>query len=75
MAREQPLVRYSKRERALVYPSSPTGRLLCRAIEEADVFDGRTLAQELEARGFDVTTLRITCRKKDAPHGAGGNDG
>ncbi len=31
--------------------------------------DGRTLAQELDARGYDLTTLRFSIRKKPAPSG------
>jgi hypothetical protein len=31
-----------------------------------DPSDGRTLAQELEARGYDLTTLRFSIRKKQA---------
>ena len=45
----------------------PDGRILCNAIEECGVFMGRTLAQELEARGYDITTLRFSIsRKTDA---------
>lgn len=43
----------------------PDARVLCNAIEEAKVFDGRSLSQELERRGYDLTTLRFSIRMKD----------
>ena len=52
--------------------SKPTGGMLASAFERIVVFDGRTLAQELEARGYDLTTLRFQIRKKpvdEADHG------
>ncbi len=30
--------------------------------------DSRTLAQELESRGYDLTTLKFTIQKKQPPH-------
>lgn len=33
-------------------------------IHRPDEMDKRTLAQELEARGYDLTTLRFSIRKK-----------
>jgi hypothetical protein len=39
---------------------SSDGRILSNALENAVVFDGRTLKQELMARGYDITTLRFS---------------
>lgn len=36
------------------------GRVLCCALEEAIVYDGKTLAQVLTERGYDIGTLRFT---------------
>lgn len=44
--------------------SKPDGRILCNAIEGLHVCDGKSLAQELEARGYDLTTLRFSIRMK-----------
>lgn len=84
-------IRWSKREKALVYDGSkPTGGMLSGILERItlgdmhgylcspeckrnghyvrihrpDESDARTLAQELEARGYDLTTLRFSIRKK-----------
>lgn len=73
-------VRWSKRERALLYHyegSKPTSMLFAHFIEgitmgdaygypgrESKPDDNRTLAQELNARGYDLTTLRFSIRKK-----------
>jgi len=77
-------VRWSRRERALVYAGSkPTGGLLALFVEgvklidaygmrhglaakihRPDPSDERTLAQELDTRGYDLTTLRISIRRK-----------
>lgn len=37
---------------------------LAARIHRPDPSDDRTLAQELEARGYDLTTLRVSIRKK-----------
>ncbi len=75
-------VRWSKRERSLLYGYSgdkPTSMLIAHfleAITMGDAYgngriarapqpgDGFTLAQELDARGYDLTTLRFSIRKK-----------
>lgn len=41
-------------------------RLLMEAIEGLAVIDGHPLAKELEARGYDLTTLRFSIRMKEA---------
>ncbi|WP_342152394.1 hypothetical protein [Methylorubrum sp. SB2] len=38
-------------------------RVLMRAFEELIVHDGNTLRQELEARGYDITTLRFSIKR------------
>lgn len=40
------------------------GRILMTALEEAKVFGGKSLVQELEARGYDLSTLRFTIEMK-----------
>lgn len=44
--------------------SSPDGRVLSNAFEEAIVFDGKPLRKVLEERGYDITTLRFTIQQK-----------
>lgn len=39
-------------------------RILMRALEENNVYDGKSLRQELEERGYDITTLRFSIQKK-----------
>lgn len=73
---------WSKRERALLYcfeREKPTSMLIAHMLEGVkmgDVYshvgrkrelgDERTFAQELEARGYDLTTLRFSiCMKKE----------
>lgn len=41
-------------------------RILSSAFEECDVFDGKSLRTELEARGYDITTLRFSISQKEA---------
>lgn len=60
-------VRWSRRERSLLfswdkYP--PDGHLLHYVFNVADAHCGRSLAQELEARGYDLTTLRFQIRRR-----------
>lgn len=71
-------VRWSKKEKALLYDGSkPTGGLLAGVFEGLKMGelyhydsrdprpgDERTLAQELEERGYDLSTLRFSIRKK-----------
>jgi hypothetical protein len=44
--------------------SKPDARILCNALEEVSVFAGKSLAVELEARGYDITTLRFSIQRK-----------
>lgn len=56
-------VRWSKRERALLYDGAkPTGGMLASFFERIESYDKKTLAAELEARGYDLTTLRFSLR-------------
>lgn len=57
------------------YPDNDCGmkrdsRMLSIAFERTVLFqeDGRTLRQELEARGYDITTLKFSVMKK-VPNG------
>jgi len=46
-------------------------RILMRALEDVVIIDGKTLAEELEARGYDLTTLRFSVsmhQPKDSNH-------
>lgn len=46
------------------------GRILCNAFEEVHVHLGRSLAEELEVRGYDLTTLKFSIQKKQpTPNG------
>ena len=66
-------VYWSRKERALVYDGTkPTGGLLATFFEQVELYEKRTLAQELEARGYDLTTLRFQIRKKAASSTGGG---
>ncbi len=47
--------------------SKPDGRILCRALEDLHVHDGRSLAEELLARGYDLTTLRFSIKLREPP--------
>jgi hypothetical protein len=46
----------------------PDARILSNALEDAPVFSGRSLAQELEARGYDLSTLQFSVKKKEQAH-------
>lgn len=46
------------------FPSSPDGALLHGLINHDRLIGGKTLKQELEERGYDLTTLKIQCDKK-----------
>lgn len=42
----------------------PDARIVCNALEEAPVYGGRSLVEELEQRGYDLTTLKFSIRLK-----------
>lgn len=43
--------------------SKPDSRILMNALEEAKIFEDRSLRQELELRGYDITTLRFSIER------------
>lgn len=43
---------------------SPDGRILSNALEGAHIHGGKTLCEELIARGYDITTLRFSIQQK-----------
>jgi hypothetical protein len=60
-------VRWSQKERALLYhhpDSSSNGGMLAYYFEGIRYPGDKTLAQELDARGYDVKTLRFSVQKK-----------
>ena len=40
------------------------GRLLSEAIEGNSVYEGRSLREELDRRGYDITTLKFSIERK-----------
>jgi hypothetical protein len=77
MSRRKPgrlLATWSKRERDMLYDYSrkADGGLLHYALSQpVPGCEGRTLLQELERRGYDVTTFRLVIdRAEDAAKGA-----
>lgn len=53
------------RGNALYYfGNAPTGGLLAYVLERMRVHDGKTLAEELAERGYDLSTLRFSIRKR-----------
>lgn len=65
--------RWSKRERDLLFSwdamqsGSAHGHLLHGFFDIVQSSNGKSLVEELEARGFDITTLRFSIRKKVSP--------
>ena len=43
--------------------AKPDSRVVMTAIEEAKVFEGRSLREELALRGYDIESLRFTVRR------------
>lgn len=39
-------------------------KMLAHAFESIDIFDGNNLREELEKRGYDITTLKFSIHKK-----------
>lgn len=42
-------------------------RLLSIAFESTDIIDGKNLRQELQDRGYDITTLKFSIQQKAVP--------
>jgi hypothetical protein len=51
-------------------PCRPDGHLLYGALSFVDMGHGKTLTQELEARGYDITTLQFSIKRKWRPNEA-----
>ncbi len=49
-------------------PCRPDGHLLYGALAFVEVAPGKTLVQELDARGYDVTTLQFSIKRKWKPN-------
>ncbi len=65
-------VRWHKRERDLLYSFDDfksNGGLLCHYFQGIRWPQDKTLAEELTARGYDLTTLRFTISKFPSPTG------
>ncbi len=67
------LVKYGQEygDRDLYYCWPPNGDgmkrdsgLLMKAIDDVKIYEDRTLRQELELRGYDITTLKFSIKKK-----------
>lgn len=60
--------KWSKKEKALLYGgiSKQDGGILAHFFEGIQWPDGRNLAQELEARGYDLKSLKLTIRRNHA---------
>lgn len=63
---------WSKREKDLLinYPSKPDGHLLHVRLNAPRFYGHEELpsfVQELEARGYDITTLRFSVKRKGTP--------
>lgn len=41
-------------------------RLVMMAFEQRDIYEGKSLREELESRGYDITTLKFSIQKKKA---------
>ena len=57
-------------KKSLVFgsPCKPDGSLLYTAFCFVDQLNGKTLVQELEARGYDLTTLQFSVKRKWKPN-------
>lgn len=49
-------------------PCRPDGHLLYGAFCSVDMGHGKTLVQELEERGYDITTLQFSVKRKFRPN-------
>jgi hypothetical protein len=58
-------INWSKREKDLIFhsPSAPDGHLM-HAFTHYVLFDGKTLRQALEERGYDIATLKFSVERK-----------
>lgn len=65
MTKKKLRVSWSKREQDLMF-HFPTrkcdGALLYHALNTTEVHQGRSLVEELEARGYDISTLKFSIK-------------
>jgi len=61
---------WDKRERDIVFgsPCKPDGHLLYGALSFIEFSSGKTLLKELEDRGYDITTLQFSVKRKYKPN-------
>ena len=57
--------KWSKRESDVMiyYPDKRDGALLHHYLTQPDIYTGNTLLQELDSRGYDITTLKFEIQK------------
>jgi hypothetical protein len=61
-------VRWSKRENALVYDGEkPSGGMLAYHFEGVPTLHAASLIKDLDDRGYDLTALRFSIRRKKIP--------
>ena len=62
------VAKWSKRENDILYHwqagSKTESRLVAYALETAGVFKGNSLRRELQERGYDITTLKFSIRRR-----------
>lgn len=63
--------KWSKKDNDIVfdYASKIDGRLLYHAFCIVKITDDKNLTDELESRGYDITTLRFSISKKQEKNG------
>ena len=60
--------RRSKKDLIFASPCRPDGHLLYGSFCVADATKGKTLLQELTERGYDITTLQFSVKRKWRPN-------
>jgi hypothetical protein len=63
------IVQWSRREKDLLFggPNEPDRQLLHAAFHHAPIEAETSLMQELARRGYDLTTLRFSCKRTRKP--------
>jgi hypothetical protein len=61
-------MRGAKKDLVFGSPCRPDGHLLYGAFQVVELSPGKTLIQELEARGYDITTLQFSVKRKWKPN-------
>jgi hypothetical protein len=46
--------------------AKPDGRILAEALEGLTIYEGRSLREELDRRGYDITTLKFSIEQKSS---------